>query len=83
MARIETSRWQVPDLFSYVAEAGNVSVVECYRAFNMGIGYVVICPLEDVPIVTSIASDAVVIGEVAAASDERRVVLTMDGAEVK
>ncbi|HEX5165990.1 MAG TPA: AIR synthase-related protein, partial [Thermomicrobiales bacterium] len=82
-ARIDTSRWRIPELFSFVAEAGNVSVAECFRAFNMGIGYVVICPPDDVPNVISIAQDAVVIGEVVAAGDERRVRLTQDGAELK
>ena len=82
-ARIDTSAWQIPDMFAFVAEAGNVSEAECYRAFNMGIGYVLICSPEVVPVITSIAADAVVIGEVTAAIDERRVVLVQDGAELQ
>lgn len=74
-ARIDTSRWQVPEVFSFVAEAGNVSVTECFRAFNMGIGYVVVCSPEDVSAVMAFAPDAVVIGEIIAARDEQRVVL--------
>lgn len=82
-ARIDISAWRVPEAFSYVAEAGNVSQAECYRAFNMGIGYVVVCPPEDVPVISSMVADAVVIGEVSAAMDERQVVLIQDGAELK
>lgn len=82
-ARIDTGAWKVPALFSYVAEAGNVSESECYRAFNMGIGYVVVCSQETVPVITTIVPDAVVIGEVTAAVDERRVVLVRDGTELK
>ena len=82
-ARIDTSAWEVPALFSYVAEAGHVSEAECYRAFNMGIGYVVVCSPENLPAITRIAADAVVIGEVISANDERRVVLVQDEAELK
>jgi len=83
VARIDTRTWQVPAPFSFVAEAGNVSDSECYRAFNMGIGYVVVCAPEDVPVVTRIATDAVVIGEIQPADDERRVVLIQDGTELQ
>lgn len=82
-ARIDAGSWRRPDLFSYVAEAGNVPETECFRAFNMGIGFVVICSPDDVPVITSIVSDAVVIGEVTQAIDERRVVLVQDGAELQ
>jgi phosphoribosylformylglycinamidine cyclo-ligase len=82
-ARIETAAWQVPAAFSYVAEAGNVSTSECYRAFNMGVGYVVVCSPDDVPAVTRIAAESVVIGEITLAEDERRVVLVQDGAELQ
>lgn len=80
-ARIDTSNWNVPSLFSFVAEAGNVSESEMYRAFNMGIGYVVVCRPDDVAAVARIAPDAIPIGEVVAAADARRVVLTPDRAE--
>jgi phosphoribosylformylglycinamidine cyclo-ligase len=82
-ARIDTGAWQRPDEFSFVVEAGNVSESESYRAFNMGIGYVVVCAPEEVPVITRIAPDAVVIGEVTPAADERRVVLVKDGTELQ
>ncbi|HYI14747.1 MAG TPA: phosphoribosylformylglycinamidine cyclo-ligase, partial [Thermomicrobiales bacterium] len=82
-ARIDISAWLVPDLFSFVAEAGNVSQNECYRAFNMGIGYVVICSPQDVSVIKQIEPDATVIGEVTPAAGERRVMLVQDGTELK
>jgi phosphoribosylformylglycinamidine cyclo-ligase len=82
-ARIDIGAWQVPAAFTFVAEAGNVAESECYRAFNMGVGYVVVCSAQDVAAVTRIAADAVVIGEVTQASDEQRVVLVHDGAQLQ
>jgi phosphoribosylformylglycinamidine cyclo-ligase len=82
-ARIDTSTWRTPDEFSFVVEAGSVSESESYRAFNMGIGYVVVCAPEELPVVTRIAADAIVIGEVTPAADERRVVLVKDGTELQ
>lgn len=41
-ARIERKAWQVPPLFRFLQEHGNIDEDEMYRVFNMGIGYVVI-----------------------------------------
>ncbi len=82
-ARVDVDSWSVPAPFSYVVEAGNVAVEESYRAFNMGIGYVVVCSPDVAATVTRIALDAVVIGEVVPAIDDRRVVLVQNGSELK
>ena len=37
----------VPPIFSVLAERGPVAEDECYRAFNMGVGMVVITGRED------------------------------------
>jgi len=34
--------WQIPEIFSFLCEKGNVSFKERYRVFNMGIGMVLI-----------------------------------------
>jgi phosphoribosylformylglycinamidine cyclo-ligase len=34
--------WPVPDIFTFLCEAGKVSEKERYRVFNMGIGMVLI-----------------------------------------
>jgi len=63
VARIETSAWPVPRLFSLIGELGEVPPEEMYRVFNMGIGMVVFLPADLDP--TRVAGVAAVpIGEV-------------------
>lgn len=46
-AELDTSAWNVPPVFKVMKELGNLSDEECYRTFNMGVGYCVICRPED------------------------------------
>jgi phosphoribosylformylglycinamidine cyclo-ligase len=41
-AIIETNSWQVPPLFALLAKLGNIEHDELYRAFNMGVGMVLV-----------------------------------------
>jgi len=41
-ADIRKSAWPVPPVFSYIADAGDIDEEECWRVFNMGIGYVLV-----------------------------------------
>jgi phosphoribosylformylglycinamidine cyclo-ligase len=41
-AVVETNSWELPNLFRVLAEAGAVTSDEMFRAFNMGVGMVVI-----------------------------------------
>ena len=74
-ARVDTASWDVPELFKVLVEAGNVSRDEAFRAFNMGVGMVVIVPRADAgAIVTPIrasGTDAWVMGEVVAGGEGR------------
>lgn len=45
-AVVERSAWTVPSTFRVLQEAGGVSDAEMARAFNMGIGMIVICDTE-------------------------------------
>ena len=47
-AEIETRSWQVPNLFTQLQQAGGVARDEMFRAFNMGVGMVVIAGPADV-----------------------------------
>jgi phosphoribosylformylglycinamidine cyclo-ligase len=47
-AEIDTGSWQVPNLFVRLQEAGGVARDEMFRAFNMGVGMVVIADPSDV-----------------------------------
>ena len=43
-AVVDTSTWEVPNLFRQLANAGGVERDEMFRAFNMGVGMIVIGP---------------------------------------
>lgn len=73
-ADIDSASWRVPAMFDYVADSGHVPVDECFRAFNMGIGYVVICRPSDVGRARQIVPDAVEIGTVRSGEGGCRVV---------
>jgi phosphoribosylformylglycinamidine cyclo-ligase len=45
---VDTSTWTVPPEFRVLAEAGQVARDEMFRAFNMGVGMVVIVESEHV-----------------------------------
>lgn len=44
--RIDCSSWEIPPLFRWLAEQGNVALPEMFNTFNMGVGFVVIVPPE-------------------------------------
>ena len=46
-AALDTASWDEPELFRWLARAGNVERREMYRTFNCGIGMVVCVPQED------------------------------------
>jgi phosphoribosylformylglycinamidine cyclo-ligase len=46
-AVVDTGSWTVPPLFTALQEAGGVATDEMFRAFNMGVGMVVICAPAD------------------------------------
>jgi phosphoribosylformylglycinamidine cyclo-ligase len=41
-AEVDTSSWRIPDVFLQLERAGGVERGEMFRAFNMGVGMVVI-----------------------------------------
>jgi phosphoribosylformylglycinamidine cyclo-ligase len=46
-ARIERAAWQVPPLFGWLKEQGNIADAELYRVFNCGIGMVAVVAAGD------------------------------------
>jgi phosphoribosylformylglycinamidine cyclo-ligase len=61
-AVIETSSWNVPTVFRVLAQAGGVGRDEMFRAFNMGVGMVVIADASAVDAIVSSARAAGVEG---------------------
>ncbi|MDD5612885.1 MAG: phosphoribosylformylglycinamidine cyclo-ligase, partial [Gallionella sp.] len=47
VAEISADSWQMPKLFRWLQEGGNVEAQEMYRTFNCGIGMVVIVAAQD------------------------------------
>jgi len=46
-AQIDRATWQVPALFRVLQERGGIEQAEMFRAFNMGIGLIVVCSAAD------------------------------------
>jgi len=59
-AEIDTRSWTIPNLFTQLQRAGGVAREEMFRAFNMGVGMVVICaPSEGETILRAAQSEGV------------------------
>ncbi len=46
--RLDPASWNVPPLFTWLQQAGGVPDAEMFRAFNMGVGFVIVCAPEHV-----------------------------------
>lgn len=57
-AVVETSAWEIPALFRVLEQAGQVERAEMYRAFNMGVGMIVITDTEGAAKVRDLAAQA-------------------------
>jgi phosphoribosylformylglycinamidine cyclo-ligase len=44
---IDSAAWEVPQVFKFIGEKGNVAKEEMYRVFNMGIGFILIVSSAD------------------------------------
>jgi phosphoribosylformylglycinamidine cyclo-ligase len=57
-AELDASSWTVPHEFAVLAEAGGISRSEMLRAFNMGVGMVVIAPAQSADAIVASAREA-------------------------
>jgi len=57
-AVVETAAWEIPAAFRVLEEAGRVDRAEMYRAFNMGVGMIVIAGTADAAHIRDLASQA-------------------------
>lgn len=64
IARLDPEAWVTPPIFDYIVERGRVSLDERYRAFNMGVGFVVVVPEADRDTVLDRYPEARQIGEI-------------------
>ncbi len=67
-ARVNPASWTTPPLFAFLQRAGAVTTDEMFRAFNMGIGLILVCSpehLDDVQAsLTKMVETSMVIGEI-------------------
>ena len=72
--RIDASSWEVPVVFDWLAQTGEVSRLEMFNTFNMGIGFVVLVPPEQanraIEVFGALNWNATTIGEVISGEGE-------------
>jgi phosphoribosylformylglycinamidine cyclo-ligase len=61
-AIFEQTRWEVPEIMRDLVRRGDLSHVERYRVFNMGIGYTMVVPMGDAAKAIAAAPGAKVVG---------------------
>jgi phosphoribosylformylglycinamidine cyclo-ligase len=57
-AEIDLQSWSIPPLFTLLQQRGDISSAEMFRAFNMGIGLVIVCAARDAQRVVNMLSMA-------------------------
>ena len=78
-ARLDSSKWAVPPVFTLMQKKGSIDAKEMYRVFNMGIGMAVICAPEKVKKLVKALPGAKIIGEVVKQKGEARVIIDGEG----
>ena len=67
-ATINSNSWEIPEVFRWLQQQGNIDTAELYRTFNCGIGMVLCIPASDaetaVQRLTQLGEDPVIIGQV-------------------
>jgi len=70
-AVLDTQSWQLPPVFQWLQNAGNVAMREMYRTFNCGVGMVIVVPASEqenaLEILKAAGETPFVIGHIAAA----------------
>ena len=74
-AQFRSQAWTIPPIFPLIQQRGNVDRDEMYRAFNMGIGMVLISSPDNTDQLTKALPEAKVVGEVVKQTGKARVVI--------
>jgi phosphoribosylformylglycinamidine cyclo-ligase len=45
-AKLDDSSWDLPEIFQFLQNNGNIDIMEMYRVFNCGVGMVIVIPAE-------------------------------------
>jgi len=78
-AQIDASSWELPTVFKWLQEQGNIDSQEMYRTFNCGIGMVMVVNAEDadtaIETLTKAGEVAFKLGEITSSTGEADVVV--------
>ncbi|MBE9477953.1 MAG: phosphoribosylformylglycinamidine cyclo-ligase [Chloroflexi bacterium] len=74
-AGFDSRSWPVPPIFQLIQWQGKVAQDEMYHVFNMGIGMVLFCSVDNAGKITRVLPEAKVIGEVVKQEGKKRVVI--------
>lgn len=64
IARLDPTTWDVPPIFRWLVEQGNLAVAERYHVFNMGIGFVLVATKEHAAEILALVPEARQIGTI-------------------
>ena len=74
-AVIDTNSWDIPAVFQWLQQAGNIEQQELYRTFNCGVGMVLCIPEQYASNVVKrlheLGEDAFIIGHISAGDNNR------------
>ena len=70
--KIYRDSYEIPEIFKFIEEKGQINHDEMYQVFNMGVGLAVIVDDADKDKVLDLIDDAFILGEV---TDEEGIVL--------
>ncbi|MET1253673.1 phosphoribosylformylglycinamidine cyclo-ligase [Aliikangiella maris] len=76
-AQIKQDSWQIPQIFKWLQQNGNIEQQEMYRTFNCGVGMVLVVAKEElesaINLLNSFGENAWHLGEITDASDKQQV----------
>jgi phosphoribosylformylglycinamidine cyclo-ligase len=68
LARVDVTSWEMPEVFRWLQQAGNIDAREMYRTFNCGVGMVICVPAEQadqaLQTLEQAGEDAFVVGKI-------------------
>ena len=77
-AKLDTSSWELPEIFQWLQAEGNIATSEMHRVLNCGVGMVVIVPKESsseaIKLLNSNGEKAWIIGEVVESKGEQVII---------
>jgi len=63
IAKIDCTKWEIPPVFQFMEKEGGVDKYEMFRAFNMGIGFIIVTDLHSANEIIQ-ATDGILIGKI-------------------